>query len=265
MALAPELATIRGIAGKFMSAGLVGEMILGMARGESRDLIDDARRLVAEYGGDEFVRISGLENIHEGQGGLIVINHPNSDVLVPAILNLIVKVYDYAGQRPVFLMGNEIPLTQVFNKIYPVPGSIALIRRFQHLYSDNIIPVPIFHSRSDYRVGRAAAFDKAIAVLESGGVVIISPEGHVEIGNTISPVETFHAGTGRLGIAVSTIGIDILPVGIWSEDEKVRVQIGEPFQIDDVDGVSAVQKLMGRIANELPPQFRGPFATSGKV
>ncbi|MBI2325874.1 1-acyl-sn-glycerol-3-phosphate acyltransferase [Candidatus Collierbacteria bacterium] len=260
MPLAPELGTIRGIVRKFKSAGLVGEMVSGMVHGERRDLIDDARRLVAEYGGAEFVRVSGLENVPEGSGAMIVINHPNSDVLVPAMLNLIVKVYDHGGQKPVFLMGEEIPMTQTFNSIYPVPGSKALISRFQHLYSDNVIPVPIFRSRMDYRSGRAAAFGKAVATLESGGVVFISPEGHVEIGNIISPIETFHAGTGRMAIAASMNGVNILPVGIWGDENRVRVQIGAPFLVDEPDGVRAVRALMGRIANELPPQFRGPFA-----
>ena len=262
MALAPELATIGGIAGKFKSAGLVGELITGMIRGETgRDLIDDARRLVAEYGGDEYVSISGLENIGERHGGLIVINHPNSDVLLPAILNLMVKVYDHGGHRPVFLMGEEIPMTQAFNKIYPVPGSIALIRRFQHLYSDNIIPVPVSRSRKDYRSGRALAFDGAMSKLESGGIVFISPEGHVEVGNTISPIETFHSGTGRMAIMASAYGINVLPVGILGENgRRIRVQIGKPFLVEEIDGVEAVRVLMERIAGELPPQFRGPFA-----
>ena len=207
MALAPELATIGGIAGKFKSAGLVGELITGMIRGETgRDLIDDARRLVAE-------------------------------------------------------LGEEIPMTQAFNKIYPVPGSIALIRRFQHLYSDNIIPVPVSRSRKDYRSGRALAFDGAMSKLESGGIVFISPEGHVEVGNTISPIETFHSGTGRMAIMASAYGINVLPVGIWGENgRRIRVQIGKPFLVEEIDGVEAVRVLMERIAGELPPQFRGPFA-----
>lgn len=266
MPLAPELATIRGIAGKFINAGLVGEMIVGMARGKKRSLIDDARRLMVEYGGDEFVRVSGLENIQVERGALVVINHPNSNVLVPAMLNLIVKIYDHGGKRPVFLMGEEIPMTQSYNRIYPVPGSKILIDKFQHLYLDYIIPVPIFRSRTDYRAGRTVAFEAAVTVLKSGGVVFISPEGHVEVENVISPVETFHAGTGRMAIAAGENGVNILPVGIWGEDEKtVRVQIGKPFQVETVDGVSAVQILMGRIANELPVRFRGPFANSGKV
>ena len=263
MALAPELATIGGIAGKFKSAGLVGELITGMIRGETgRDLIDDARRLVAEYGGDEYVSISGLENIGEGHGGLIVFNHPNSDILFPAVLNLMIKVYDVGGHKPVFLMGEEIPMTQAFNKIYPVPGSIALIRRFQHLYSDNIIPVPVSRSRKDYRSGRALAFDGAMSKLESGGIVFISPEGHVEVGNTISPIETFHAGTGRMAMRAKAIGVSVVPVGIWEQEDRkrIQVQIGCPFVIEGVGSIGAVRELMERIAGELPEQFRGPFA-----
>lgn len=266
MPLAPELATIRGIAGKFMSAGLVGEMVTGMVRGKKRDLIDDARRLVAEYGGDEYVGVSGLENIREGRGGLIVFNHPNSDILFPAILSLMVKVYDYGGHQPVFLMGEEIPMTQVFNKINPVPGSITLIRRFQHLYSNNIIGVPVSQSRKDYLSGRSLALGKAMVTLEAGGVVFISPEGHVEIENTISPIETFHAGTGRMALRARAIGVGVVPVGIWGENgTRIQVQIGCPFVIEGVGSIGTVRELMKRVANELPSQFRGPFANSGKV
>ena len=268
MALAPELATIGGIAGKFNRAGLVGELVTGMIQGETgRDLVDDARRLLAEYGGDEFVRVSGLENIPKGHGGLIVFNHPNSDILFPAILSLMVKVYDYGGHKPVFLMGEEIPMTQVFNKINPVPGSIALIRRFQHLYSNNIIGVPVSRSRKDYLSGRALALGKAMVMLEAGGVVFVSPEGHVEINNSISPVETLHAGTGKMAIRASAIGVSVVPVGIWEQEdrERIRVQIGGPFVIEGVGSIVAVRELMERVAGELPEQFRGPFANSGKL
>lgn len=268
MSLAPELATIGGIAGKFNRAGLVGEMITGMIRGEmGRDLVDDARRLVAEYGGDEYVRVSGLENIPKGHGGLIVFNHPNSDILFPAVLSLMVKVYDFGGHQPVFLMGEEIPMTQVFNKINPVPGSITLIRRFQHLYSKNIIGVPVSQSRKDYLSGRSLALGKAMVTLEAGGVVFVSPEGHVEIENTISPVETFHAGTGRMAMRASAIGVGVVPVGIWEQEDrkKIQVQIGGSFVIEGAGSIGVVRELMERIANELPEQFRGPFANSGKV
>lgn len=266
MPLAPELATIRGIAGKFINAGLMGEMITGMVRGDRRNMVDDARRLVAEYGGDEYVRVSGLENIPKGHGGLIVFNHPNSDVLFPAVLSLMVKVYDFGGHQPVFLMGEEIPMTQVFNKINPVPGSITLIRRFQHLYSKNIIGVPVSQSRKDYLSGRSLALGKAMVTLEAGGVVFVSPEGHVEIENTISPIETFHAGTGRMAMRASAIGVSVVPVGIWGEDgTRIQVQIGCPFVIEGVGSIEAVRELMKRVANELPEQIRGPFANSDKV
>ncbi|MEK7525340.1 MAG: hypothetical protein AAB548_03135 [Patescibacteria group bacterium] len=101
-----------------------------------------------------------------------------------------------------------------------------------------------------------------MARLEAGGVIYIAPEGHVEVNNSISPIETFHAGTGRMAMRASAIGVSVVPVGIWEQEDRKRihVQVGGPFVIEGVSSIGAVRELMERIADELPEQFRGPFA-----
>lgn len=68
-------------------------------------------------------------------------------------------------------------------------------------------------------------------------------------------------------VALGAIGVNVVPVGIWEQEdrERIRVQIGGPFVIEGVGSIVAVRELMERVAGELPEQFRGPFANSGKL
>jgi hypothetical protein len=200
MPLSPEIRKIPEIFGKFNRAGLTGELIGALVRGESgRDLIKDGTRLITEYG-DGLVDVRGIVNIPKDSGCLMVFNHPNMDVLLPAMLTLMIKVHDEGGQVPTLLQGAEIPLFGKFNDTYPLPGSISLIGRFHRLYPENIISVPMSTVRKDYYSGRVAAARKAVAALQKGRMVMIAPEGHVEMGNTISPIDMLHSGAGGLSI-----------------------------------------------------------------
>lgn len=262
MSLSPEIRKIPEIIGKFNRAGLTGELTDAVIKGKTgRNLIEDARRLLVEYGGSGWVEIKGLGNIPKDSGCLMVFNHPNMDVLLPAMLTLMVKVHDESGQVPMLLMGAEIPLFGKFNETSPLPGSINLIGRFHRLYPENIISVPMSSVRKDYGSGRFLATRKAVTALQKGKMVMIAPEGHVEVANTISPIDTLHSGAGGLSRIASNAGVPIVPVGIWESQESgpIRISIGEPFMISTGDNAKAGSELMFRVARLMPEELRGPF------
>lgn len=144
-----------------------------------------------------------MENIPKEGGSLIVFNHPNMDVLLPAMLELLVKIYDLNGQQVKLAMGSEIPMTTAnFNEKTALPGSILLLKRFHQMYSENIISVPTAEKRKDYLSGRTRAVRQIMRAFKEKNVVIISPEGHVEKNGTISPLEIYHEGSGKLAMFV---------------------------------------------------------------
>jgi len=300
MPIAPELKKLPEIIGKFNRAGMTSELINALIKEETnRDLVEDARRLMVEFGGDKLVNIQGLENIprktgclvvfnhpnmdvllpallslmvkvHDNGGHtptikktgcLVVFNHPNMDVLLPALLSLMVKVHDNGGHTPTILMGGEIPLLAKFNDTYPLPGSIKLINKFHRLYPENIISVPISTKRKDYHSGRFLAIRKTMIALKNGNMVVVSPEGHVEKDNVISPIDTLHSGSGGLSIMASNLGIPVVPVGIWEmhKGEQAHVNIGKPFFVKTKDKEEAVCELMYRVSQVMPEKFRGQF------
>lgn len=262
MPIAPELKKLPEIIGKFNRAGMTSELINALIKEETnRDLVEDARRLMVEFGGDKLVNIQGLENIPKKTGCLVVFNHPNMDVLLPALLSLMVKVHDNGGHTPTILMGGEIPLLAKFNDTYPLPGSIKLINKFHRLYPENIISVPISTKRKDYHSGRFLAIRKTMIALKNGNMVVVSPEGHVEKDNVISPIDTLHSGSGGLSIMASNLGIPVVPVGIWEmhKGEQAHVNIGKPFFVKTKDKEEAVCELMYRVSQVMPEKFRGQF------
>lgn len=267
MPIAPETLKIPGIIEKFNRSGLTLNLILDLIDGhKSRNIILDAEKLVREYEKDTTIEITGTENIPQNKGCLLVFNHPNMDVLLPAILKLMVKVNEKGGARPVLLMGAEIPLTGKFNESYPIPGSPNFIKRFHGLYSENIISVPISTSREDYLSGRLTTARRAESELKKGNMILISPEGHVEMKNEISPKETFHLGSGRLAMIAAKNNAQILAVGIWKDEETriVRVNIGPQFRLNSNKSEAAVE-LMAHVADLMPAKLRGPFKPQNTV
>lgn len=258
MSFSPEIGKIPHICRVFARAGLVDDLIFDVIRGRTRNLIFDAERLSKEFDKNLLVRVCGIENISASNGSLTVFNHPNIDILLPALLELMIAINTDKRKNTVFVMGSEIPLFGRLNK-YPLPGSPTFLKRFHHMYPDNIISVPTAQVRKDYLAGRHLAARHVVESLMKGNIVIISPEGHVEIGNQISPVETFNAGSGQLAIIATKHHIPINPVAIWEEKGAINVEIGGPFNTETDDKIEAVNDLMRHVANILPNRLRGPF------
>lgn len=261
MPISPELKHIPGIALTFTKAGLTTEIISDLIVGNKvRNLARDASRLVQEYAKSVNVEVEGIKNVPDG--GLIAFNHPNNDVLLPAMLKVINLVDINFRKDIVLVIASEIMLTAKLNEKTALPASMAFLKRFHGMYPQNIISAPTVPSRPDFDMGRAMAARKVIKNIRAGNLVAISPEGHVELNETISPKNTFHEGSGSLARLAGKIGKPVLPVGIWANgtSKDIRVHIGQPFLEENQSDKLAVENIMSKIAELLPLNLRGPFA-----
>ncbi|KKU09498.1 MAG: hypothetical protein UX13_C0039G0018, partial [Candidatus Woesebacteria bacterium GW2011_GWB1_45_5] len=238
---------------KFLSALITGA--------HDRDLQEDAGRLLSEYRDKVSVEVSGIENIPDG--GLLIFNHPNNDILIPALLDLIVKIKEFKNREVSLVMTSEIMLFANLNEKVALPGSIKFIERLHGIYPKNIISAPTVTSRKDFVTGRAKAARKVIERLREGQIVAISPEGHVEIDNVISPVDTFHRGSGALARLAGELAKPVVPVAFWEEGKgKLKTEIGQPFYVNGPNDLETVKNMMERISLMLPDSLRGPFKSS---
>lgn len=259
MPLAPELSTMPDMAFKFFRSGLAVEIINDMLHSDRhRNLCADAERLLQVFGERKNVDISGLDNITGGC--ILAVNHPNMDILFPAALSLFIKIRDEKQSNVRVLMASEILLTTNFNDKTAVPGSIALMRRFHKVYEESIISTPTVGARKDFVNGRAVAARKMIEAIKSDEMVFIAPEGHTEFDDVISPINTFHEGTGQIARLASRMNIPTVPVSVWSDDRKdIKVNIGTPFYPDSREGIQNAIMIMRKVAQGLPLRLRGPF------
>lgn len=260
MSFSPELGKIPQICRVFFEAKLVAPILGDLLKGGERDFYSDAARLLDAYGEHLKVQMSGTENILTEKGGLVVFNHPQTSTLLPSLSALMIAIKNEKHRNAFVVMGSEIPLFGRFNR-YPVPFSIQLLERFHNMYPHNIISVPTARRRKDYSRGRVLAARHAFSFLMKGDIVMISPEGHVEIGNHISPAETLHSGSGELAILATKNKIPIYPVAIWGEGGSViNVIVGSPFGITTPNREEAANDLMRHVADLLPGRLRGPYA-----
>jgi hypothetical protein len=193
-------------------------------------------------------------------GGIIAFNHPKNDILLPAVFKLITNIKEYKSKNVVLVTGSEVILSAKLNDKTAVPGSVRFMKRLHSLYPDNIISTPTVEKREDFVTGRAIAARKIIRNLKCGNLIAIAPEGHTEENEVISPIDSYHHGTGVLAKLASMMGKPVVPAGIMRVNQKdVSLCIGEPFFITEANNDDAAITIMREVARMLPRQLRGPF------
>jgi len=260
MAISPELKFMPGIAATFTRSGLASEIIKDLVIGsKNRNLGLDAKRLVNEYEKQVTISLLGIENIPNG--GLIAFNHPDNDILLPGMLKLIDGIYQNMDKDVSLVIASEIMLTQDLNEKTAIPGSATFMKRIHGMYPNNIISAPTANHRSDFEMGRALAARKVIRQLNAGNLVAISPEGHVEVNGSISPVESFHSGTGALARLAAKLDKPVVPIGLFyiGKRTNIIVNIGTPFKAEASNDSDAVNLIMQNISELLPLNLRGPY------
>jgi 1-acyl-sn-glycerol-3-phosphate acyltransferase len=187
--------------------------------------------------------VEGLENVPR-QGALIVaINHFSfADPLL--VGTFFPRQITMLGKAELF----EIP---VFGRLVELYGTIR-VRRGQ---------------------GDHVALRKSLEVLTAGDALLIAPEG------TRGPEGTLKPGREGTALVAYRAGAIILPVAIWGPKDlwsnlrrlrktEVHMVAGKPFKPRSPVGarasreefVALTDEIMLRIAELLPPQYRGVYA-----
>jgi 1-acyl-sn-glycerol-3-phosphate acyltransferase len=225
----PESGTVRGVWRAMVRAPLCGLVRVGLR-----------------------LRTEGLDNIPpDGRGVLVVSNHVhNAD---PVLLEIVFT-------RPLHFMAKE----ELF-KFRPLGLLLSSFGNF-----------PVARGKSDRKAVRAA-----INRLQNGVAVGMFPEGTRSKTMRLSQA---HAGAGLIAIQG---GVPILPVAITGSERLplnghrpsgmrptpahggIRIRIGEPFRLPEtgsggrrLNAAEATERMMHAIADLLPEDYRGIYASS---
>ena len=191
-------------------------------------------------------QVKGRGNIPEGGPMLIVCNHIN--LADPPIVALSVR------RRVVFMAKEEL-----------------FRGRWSRFWVQNFGAFPVRRGVLDRR-----AFRQAEYWIKQGVPLIMFPEGKRSSNSQLQP-----ALPGSALIA-SRLDVPILPVSISGSEKvggpnwllqrpRITVNIGKPYRLPQVDGkltraelTRLTSSIMERIAELLPPEYRGVYAKKGE-
>jgi hypothetical protein len=120
----------------------------------------------------------------------------------------------------------------------------------------------------------AEAVQRAIAVREvlkyarqtPQAVIGMAPEGGDQPGGVLGSLPP---GAGRFMYLISQSCPNILPVGVWKEQNRINLRFGKPYQLEVSPVLSAHDRdalvgdiVMHHIAMLLPERLRGRYSTS---
>ncbi len=190
-------------------------------------------------------QVRGKENI-PGQGAVLIIaNHIN--LADPPLLGVSL------GRRVTFMAKEELFRSRLSSYLMRGLGAF-----------------PVYRGRLDRRALRQAG-----QVLADGQALAMFPEGTRSQGGRMKP-----AFSGSALIAVHS-GVQILPIGITGTEKikgvawllrrpRVTVNVGRPFYLPPLNSkltsaelVKLTDYIMERVAELLPPEYRGIYAGQG--
>jgi 1-acyl-sn-glycerol-3-phosphate acyltransferase len=152
--------------------------------------------------------------------------------------------------------------------LLPRPGVFLVAREFGWIPILNWwiskVANPIYINRGAPDRG---AVRRALAVLEGGGLLCMAPEGRVSRTSALTAAQRGAAFFGSVASAT------VVPVAAYGQEKfwrtwlrlrrpRVRVVVGEPFVLPGEQSRDHTTVLMRRIAELLPPRYRGVYDTT---
>jgi len=202
-----------------------------------------------------------------------------SRVLVKTLLFLLTRFQvkgreNIPGQGPVLIVSNHLELADVPILVVSLGQKVVFLAKEQ-LFRYPLVNYFVSHFDS-IRVRRGKldrnALRQAIQTLTDGQALVIFPEGTRSKKAQLRP-----AFSGTALIALRS-GAPILPVAITGTERtkgvtwvlrrpRITVNIGQPFHLPAANGkltkielTEHTNRIMGRIARLLPPEYRGHYA-----
>lgn len=138
-----------------------------------------------------------------------------------------------------------------------------VLKAFSNIYGIIRMPAHDLPTHDALRGRSAGALLELVHALNDGDCVAVHPEaGGFE--TLITPPK----GSGRVFAYLARLGVPIVPVGIYEEDDRLHVNIGEPLDGRALaclaDGAAATM-VMCEIANLVPLLSRGVYAGTGTI
>lgn len=230
--------------------------------GRPRSLARDAS--IAIHAAPSPPLIRGLDRVPEGGKLVIIANHYERPGLWMAWPALIVSaaVRQRTGRdvhwiaiqewESFSLAGIEIPrdwIRRIFERAFATYGILAM--------APDDAPA----------AARAASVRLAATVLRGGGALGLMPEGTV--GPTPELLEA-REGAGAFLLLLTAGGAQVLPAGIYEEEERLVIQFGEPLDLALPTGIAredrdrwARDRVMTAIRDLLPRSLWGVYAAPG--
>jgi 1-acyl-sn-glycerol-3-phosphate acyltransferase len=165
----------------------------------------------------------------------------------------------------------------------PLVAASSRTRRLRTMAKQELFDIPligwVFDAYGAYSVRRTGrdiqSLRKSLKILEQGEVILLFAEGTRSSGG---PMRTAHDGAGLIAlrsgepvIPVTITGSNIKLPGIFFQwmfgaRPEITVCFGKPVNLagvtGDREGISqATHRIMSRIAEQLPADMRGPYAT----
>jgi 1-acyl-sn-glycerol-3-phosphate acyltransferase len=205
--------------------------------------------------------------------------HVIAHIVVPLLIRLrVVGVENVPATGPVILVSNHLNWTDI-----PIVG-LPLKRRTHFMAKAELFQKPpiswLVIGLGAFPVRRGEADRQAIKqaeeVLKAGQVLVIFPEG------TRSRSQKMKEGLAGVALIALRSGAPIVPVGIagserfklsriWPNRTPITLTYGEPFTLTregrrgHTDLQGQLDVIMRRIADLLPPQYRGVYGDPAGV
>jgi 1-acyl-sn-glycerol-3-phosphate acyltransferase len=204
--------------------------------------------------------VRGADRVPEEGRFAIVANHyerPGLWMAWPA-LALCHVILERTGKETHWVAIEEWESFALFG--LPIPPS--LIRRvFQRAFRTyGIIAMP---PPTAPMAARASAMRVTARRVRDGKIVGIMPEGDVGATPELLPARE---GVGSFLQMLGVAGARILPVGLFEEDERLVIQIGDPYRLEVPRGMGRDEAdryvrdhVMRTIRDLLPPPLWGPY------
>jgi len=228
--------------------------------GQRRSFQHDVRLLIA--GLRPRLRVDGRLPDLAGSGWVLLTNHFSRPGFrawwIPIAVSSVVP------REVHWISTSALTYPDGWRRAWLTPLSQFALRRIERCYGFTRMP-PMPPRPQDVEA-RATAVRSILGFVDRTPqpIVGLAPEGADAPGGVLQPL---WPGAGRFLLHLAERGLRFLPIGVFEHDDRLCLQIGEPFTIHrpaatapDARDAAAADAALRPLAACLPPQLRGAFA-----